>query len=342
MLGGIKMIKGILRASTPLIVDQGNKSIAILEKIIIGGINQYICIRGKNIENPILLFLHGGPGDAMLPVMTGINKDLEDDFIVVNWEQRGAGKSYYPFGESDEINIDTFVSDTYELTKLLLKRFNKEKIYIIGNSWGSVIAVEAVQQYPKFYYAYVGIGQVVHMKENERLSYEYTLNQSILRNDIKAEKQLKDMGVNYFDRSDWLKCLLFQRKYLVKYGGAIYNQSSYCCLEKYFFASPEYSLIDIINRIRGSKQSLKMLWLKLLEVDLFKTATQFEIPIYFIEGKHDYNAPSLLVSQYYECINAPKKELIWFEKSAHFPQWEEPKKFHTILKDKIIKETYKF
>ena len=129
--------------------------------MIIGGINQYICIRGKNINDPILLFLHGGPGDAMLPVMTGINKDLEDDFIVVNWEQRGAGKSYYPFKESDEIGIDTFISDTYELTKLLLKRFDKEKIYILGNSWGSVIAIQAVQQFPKLYYAYIGIGQVV-------------------------------------------------------------------------------------------------------------------------------------------------------------------------------------
>jgi len=340
MFGGIKMIKSILRATTPLIVDQENKSIAILEKVIIGGINQCICVRGKNTDNPILLFLHGGPGDAMLPVMTGINRDLEDDFIVVNWEQRGTGKSYYPFRESNEISIDDFVSDAYELTKLLLHRFNKEKIYIMGNSWGSIIAIDVVKQYPKLYYAYIGIGQVVNMKENERLSYEYTLNEAILRKDKKAEKQLKGMGLDYYNRPDWLKCLILQRKYLVKYGGAVYGQNSYSCLEKYFFSSPEYSLLDIINRIRGSKQSLKMLWLKLLEVNLFKTAIQFEIPIYFIEGKHDYNAPFLLATQYYERIKAPQKELIWFEKSAHFPQWEEPKKFHNILKDKIIKETY--
>lgn len=330
------MIKGILKATTPLIKDKSNKSIAILEKVIIGGINQCICIRGKNIENPILLFLHGGPGDSMLPVMTGINKDLENDFIVVNWDQRGTGKSYYPFGKSSDINIDTFISDTYELTKLLLKRFNKEKVYIMGNSWGSVIAIQTVHLYPKLYYAYIGIGQVVNMKQNERLSYEYTLEQSILKNDKKAEKQLRDIGTEYFNRSDWFKCLILQRKYLVKYGGSVYGQSNYRCLEKHFFSSPEYSLIDIINRIRGSKQSLKMLWMKLLEVDLFKTATKFEIPMYFIEGKYDYNAPSILVNQYYESIEAPKKELIWFEKSAHFPQWEEPEKFYTILKNITI------
>lgn len=294
------MINGILKGTTPQILDQENKSIAILEKIIIGGINQCICIRVKNIENPILLFLHGGPGDSMLPVMTEINKDLEDDFIVVNWDQRGAGKSYYLFKESDEINIDTFISDTHELTKLLLKRFNKQKIYIMGNSWGTVIALQAVQQYPKLYYAYIGIGQIVHMKKNEQLSYEYTLNQAILNNDKKAEKQLKNIGEDYFNRSDWLKCLLLQRKYLVKYGGALYGQSNYRYLEKHFLSSPEYSLVDIINRLRGSKQSLQILWLKLLEVDLFQTATQFEVPIYFIEGKYDYNAPTVLVSQYYE------------------------------------------
>ena len=109
---------------------------------------------------------------------------------------------------------------------------------------------------------------------------------------------------------------------------------------KALFSSPEYSLINIINRIRGSKQSLKILWLKLLEVNLFETATQFEITIYFIEGRYDYNAPSLIASKYYESIKAPTKELIWFENSAHFPQWEEPKKFHSVLKDKIITETY--
>lgn len=109
MFGGIKVINGILKGTTPQILDQENKSIAILEKIIIGGINQCICIRGKNIENPILLFLHGGPGDSMLPVMTGINKDLEDDFIVVNWDQRGAGKF---LGDCHCITSCTTISET--------------------------------------------------------------------------------------------------------------------------------------------------------------------------------------------------------------------------------------
>lgn len=276
----------------------------------------------------------------MLPVMTGINKDLEDDFIVVNWDQRGAGKSYYSFSESNKINIDTFISDTYELTNLLMKRLNKEKIYIMGNSWGSVVGIQTIQRYPKLYYAYIGIGQVVNMKENERLSYEYTLEQAILRNDKKAERQLQDIGTEYFNRVDWFKCLLLQRKYLVKYGGAVYGKSNYRCLETHFLSSPEYSLFDIINRVRGSKQSLKMLWIKLLKVNLFETSTKFDIPIYFIEGRHDYNAPSSIANQYYESIKAPLKELIWFENSAHFPQWEEPEKFHSILKNKIIKETY--
>lgn len=334
------MIKGLLRATTPKIVDKDYKSIAMLDKVNLGGVEQSICIRGRNIENPILLFLHGGPGDAMLPVMTAVNKELENDFIVVNWEQRGTGKSYYAFKESDEISIDTFVSDAYELTKLLLKQFSKEKMYIMGNSWGTAIGTKVVQEYPKYYYAYVGIGQVVNMKENERLSYEYTLNQAISRNDKKAEKQLKGMQQNYYDRPDWMKWLLVQRKYLVEYGGAIYGQSSYKCLERYFISSPEYSLLDIINRVRGSKQSLEKLWLKLLEVNFFETAIEFEIPVYLLEGKHDFNAPSILAQRYYEKIQAPKKELIWFENSAHFPQWEEPEKFYAVLKDKIIKETY--
>ena len=258
---------------------------------------------------------------------------MEKDFVVVNWDQRGAGKSFYPFDTSDHIDHLTFVSDTNELTEMLLKRFNKEKIYILGHSWGSVIATLVVQQYPDRYYAYIGVGQVVNMKENERISFEYTLQEAINRQDSKAVSNLKTSGYDFYDEPNWLSRLLTQRRYLLQFGGSIHAQTSYRSFSKYFLTSPEYSILDVINRLRGSKQSLLFLWPKLMETDLAKSANEFNVPVFFIEGKYDYNAPTELLVDYYQKIKAPQKTIIWFENSAHFPQWEEPQKFNAVLKE---------
>jgi len=315
---------------------QGEVSVSTLEKVLIGGVKQSICIRGNNINNPVLLVVHGGPGDAAMPIMNKINRNLEQDFIVVNWDQRGAGKSFYKYKKDSDISIDTFVCDIHEITCYLLDRLGKEKVFILGHSWGSVLAIKAVQRHPELYYAYIGVGQVVDMVANEKLSYDFTLQEAIKRGDKSSELALQKMGsVDNFD-ADWMAQLLTQRKLLLQYGGALWGQKSYWNLEKHFLNSPEYTLTDIVNRVRGSKQSIKYLWPDLMKVNLSKTATKIEIPVFFFQGKYDYNTPSVLLVKYFELLDAPQKELIWFDESAHFPQWEEPEKFHesiAIVKD---------
>lgn len=320
-------------AFTPSIYPaKGEVSISTLEKVIIGGIKQSLCIRGSNITKPILLIVHGGPGDAAMPIMNSVNRKLEEDFIVVNWDQRGSGKSYYKFKNDSDITIDTFVRDLHEITCNLLDRFGKEKIYLLGHSWGSVLAMKEVQNHPELYYAYIGVGQVVDMVENEMLTYDFTIQEAKKRGNIIDEKTLLELdSVNDFSE-DWMTRLLTQRKLLLKYGGSLKDQKSYWKLEKHFLLSPEYSLKDIVNRIRGSKQSIKAFWPELMKVNFSKTATRIEVPVYFFQGTFDYNTPSALLVKYFEIIDAPKNELIWFSKSAHFPQWEEPEKFHESLR----------
>ncbi len=109
---------------------QGEVSISTLEKLLIGGVKQSLCIRGNNINKPVLLVVHGGPGDAAMPIVNCINHNLEQDFIVVNWDQRGAGKSFFRFEKNSDVSIDTFVCDLLEITSYLRNRFGKEKIYI--------------------------------------------------------------------------------------------------------------------------------------------------------------------------------------------------------------------
>jgi len=331
LLSGL-ILKVLFWSYTPKIQKHDILSISSLEKIIIGGVRQSICIHGKSIDNPVLLILHGGPGDAAMPMWLSKNSGLEEDYIVVNWDQRGAGKSYYSFSDSNDISIDTFVADALEITNYLRKSFQKEKIFLLGHSWGSVLSLKLIQNHPELFNAYIGVGQVVNMKESEHLSYNYTLKEAERRNDKAALTALNSMGNDFLMKSDWLNSLYTQRKLLAKYGGSLYGKVDYSGFNRYFLTAPEYSLLDIIKLGKGSKQSLKCLWPELMLVNFFETAPRVEIPIYFFHGKYDNTTSAVLLEEFFNQIEAPLKEIFWFDTSAHFPQWEEPEKFNSILK----------
>jgi pimeloyl-ACP methyl ester carboxylesterase len=149
---------------TPPITDAQGRvipgSIASLEKIQLGGVEQWILIRGDDTTKPILLFLHGGPGTSQMVVERPCPGELEKNFVVAEWDQRGAGKSYSAIVPNVEMNIRQFISDTHELTELLCQRFQQKKIYLIGHSWGTIVGIMTAQKYPDSYYAYIVIGQV--------------------------------------------------------------------------------------------------------------------------------------------------------------------------------------
>ena len=326
---------------TPSIKDkQGNKvpgSIASIEKVIIGEKEQWILIRGADITKPILLFLHGGPGSSEMFLLRKYTQELEKHFLVVTWDQRGAGKSYQAINPHASITINQFVLDTGELTKLLCDRFNQKKIFLVGHSWGSAIGVLSVQKFPDLFYAYIGIGQIVNMYDNERISYEWTLAQATKAKDEQAIKTLTEIGSPPYT-GDWLKKLITQRGLLGKFGGELYGSSKGAMpliLKSLIFAT-EYSLIDKVNFFRGIFASNKLLWQQLLTIDLTKQATIFKMPIYFVLGRHDYEVPSILAEPYFNIIEAPHKELIWFENSAHFANIEEKEKFSNLLINSLL------
>lgn len=330
----------LFRGKTPKIKDnKGNvipTSIASLEQIKLDGVKQWILIRSHNEDNPLLLFLHGGPGSAEMGFAHKYERKLEEHFIFVNWDQRGAGKSFNKKIPKESMNIEQFVSDAHELILDLMKRFKKEKIILMGHSWGSILGVLLVQRYPELFSAYVGIGQVTNLTDNEMISYQFTLHEAKKRGNKKAEKELLKLQPPYF--SD-IKQLNKQRKWLNKFGGALYNQTSILPLLKTILGAPEYTIRDIIRFVQGTVFTLETLWEEIIkEIDLPKDAKKFSMPVYFILGKHDYNTPFELAEEYFTKLQAPKKELIWFEKSAHSPNFEEPEKFDEVMIEKVLKE----
>ncbi|AHI55610.1 alpha/beta hydrolase [Listeria ivanovii] len=311
--------------------------IKTVEYININDNKQCISVRTKNINNPILLYLHGGPGDAALPLVAKYNKNLEDIYTVVTLEQRGSGKSYYPFSKAEELTISTFIDDIYSLVLILLKRFKQSKLYLVGHSWGSVLGMQFIQLYPELVHAYIGCGQVVNMKKSCQEAHEYAINKNKEAGKIKMVAKLEAVDVSYQQKL-WLDDLLFVTGQVVKFKGSLYGKKNYNRFILDFFLSSDYRLKDLINRQKGSLQSIKYLWPELMTIN-FENVTNFKVPIIFVEGRHDKHVSSLLAYNYYETIQS-QKLFYWFEKSCHFPQWSEPERFYEVMAA-IINDTQK-
>jgi len=324
---------------TPAIKDSKGKiegSIASLEEIDIGGISQYILVRGNSQNNPILLFLHGGPGYPQISYARKFQSSLEENFIVVNWDQRGAGKSYSDTIAEESMNREQFILDTHELVEYLCRRFDKDKIFLVGHSWGSDIGIETANRYPERFHAYIGIGQAINTEEQENISYEYVLSKAKEEGNEEAISELDRIGHPPYKNHEI--DVMIQRKWLMEYGGAERNVNTLKEIILGSLLSPEYTWIDGIKFYKGNYFTRRTMFNKVKEFDLFNQLPELKIPAYFCLGRYDYNTPSELVVRYYNQLEAPKKKLFWFEESAHEPHFEEPDKFaETLLM--ILEET---
>ncbi len=308
------------------------KGIDSIEKHSINGIDQWIYIRGENKSNPLLLFVHGGPGSPEMPLAKKKYQGvMEKHYVIIHWDQRGAGKSYSGKVFDSTLSVDTYVNDAIFLTKLLLKRFNKQKLYILGHSWGSIVSIYAVQRHPELFHAYYSVGQVVNIKESEKISYEYVVNKAKESKNKKAIRELNEIGPPPYKGS--LKNIMIQRQWLGNFRGFMYKYSDpFQVLGDEFSTFSKYSLLDATYRFfLGGYFTLTKLWKEMITQDMFQRVSELKVPVYFLTGKHDYTTASSLIEKYYNYLKAPYKDLIWFEKSAHFPNIEEPVRFQKKL-----------
>ncbi len=303
----------------------GNNSVASIEKIELGGIDQYILIRGKDINNPILLYLHGGPGYSQISFARKYQEELEDSFIVVNWDQRGSGMSYSFDIPKESMSREQFIEDTNELIDYLCEKYDKEKLFLAGHSWGSELGLYVINQYPEKVAAFISIGQVVNGLESEAVSYDFVLEEAQKENNQKALEDLKKIGRPPY--KNIVSDTMTQRKWLTKYGGVERKVNTLKDIILSSIFSPEYTGIDGLKFALGSKFTADTMWGQNTDVDFIRDLPEAKVPIYFCAGRYDYNTPSILIEKYFNHIVAPEKEIIWFEESAHFPHIEEPGKF---------------
>ena len=323
----------------PLKDKDGKKiegSIAEKSFIEIGGMQQGFFIRSENPDNPVILFLHGGPGSPELPMFYPFEtpERLEKHFTVCYWDQRGAGMSYNSSIDPNTMTLEQMVEETHQLTEYLKSRFNKEKIYLMGHSWGTYLGVKTIVKHPNNYIAFIGVGQVSIQLESEKLAYNYMLQHAIEINDKGAIKKLERFDPNAPDFPS-LKYLLSARSLLMnKYRIGIMHTDNFSVsgLIKNMLTFKGYTVSEKLYYFKGSLFSLENVWHYVEDDNLNESSINFKVPVYITHGKYDYQVSYTLSREYFDKIEAPDKAFYTFENSAHSPNAEEPERFVSVVR----------
>lgn len=307
------------------------------EFITVNGDRQNIRVRSQSADLPVLLFLHGGPGVCDRNWVMKYQSDLSEVCTMVCWDQRASGKSCTEASLNGSITVEMMIEDACAVVDELCRRFGKEKIYIVGHSWGSILGVMLTKRIPEKIAYYIGMGQFVEGAENERLSYEFCLNEARRVGDDKVVAKLeKGAPVNgmYPDKD----AMMLQRDCLTKYGGAEYHcrEGIVKSLLIPLIKSDEYSLPELVKYARGALTLPDKLWGEVIANNFFETASKLDVPVLITQGRHDYNTPSEIVSRWIDMLDAPAKEIVWFEESAHSPIKEEPELWGRVIREKIF------
>ena len=320
-------VKRILADDRKIVTPNGiEETIAVP----INGTKQWLSIRGRDKRNPILLFIHGGPGGTFMPTAWSIQSPWEDYFTVVQWDQRGAGKTYKandPKALEQTMTIPQMTTDAVSVVAYLRKTYQKEKVFVVAHSWGTVLGVGVAQQHPDWLYAYVGVGQYVDSARNEMDGYAFALREAEQHGNAEAVKELKqiapypgDMNTLTFEK------IGAERKWVAYYGGVAYGRNGLDFDEGISSLSPDYSEADFDAQGQGAGYSAEHLLKPLLQLNL-TSVTQLSCPVFLFEGRHDYATSHLLAAEWLQKLHVPLKKLVWFDNSAHMVMEEESGRF---------------
>jgi len=291
----------------------------------IGGIRQWITIRGRDRSNPVLLILHGGPGGSMEPESWYFRSGWEDYFTIVQWDQRGAGKTYAandPAKVAPTLRFERMVADASEVTDYLRGRLHQDKIIVVGHSWGSLLGLTLAKRRPDALAAYVGMGQVIDMPDNEAASYQTVLAQARARHNAKAVKELEAIAPYPPARTLPIEKINVERKWVARFGD-VWGDVDGDPELPITLLSPDASFFDQLSP--ADKYSVDHLLGEMFDtIDMRKNGTDYAIPVFFFAGSRDLGAPTAVAKAYFDTIKAPTKRFVIFPGAGHFVMLERP------------------
>ncbi len=306
----------------------------------IGGIPQSMIIQSLNPANPVLLFVHGGPGMPEFFMEQDYPTGLEQHFTMVWWEQRGAGMSFSSDIPPETMTMDQMISDTIEVADYLRDRFGQDRILLLGHSWGSYLGIQVAAQSPDRFLAYVGMAQIVHQLRSEVMAHDYLLGAYRALGDGGMVRKLEAASVSLEDGLSpaWMRL----RDAAMHGAGGGQTRDINSVITGIFlpiWRVRAYTLMDKINVWRGKIWSRPFFWEAMLRDDISTRLTTFELPVYFIVGKYDQTASPTLSRAYFDAIEAPVKGFYVFEDSAHSPLFEDPEHATQILLQDVLAGT---
>ncbi len=336
LAGGALLARAFAQAQTAAAVRLAVPTgIDDLTPVELGGLPQWISIRGRDRGKPVLLFLHGGPGFPQLPFVEN-NALLEQEFVVVQWDERGTGKTFDPATPTASMNLAQLVADAHQLTQTLRSRFGGRPIFLCAHSFGTLVGALLVQQHPEDFRAYVGISQIGEMIRAETQLYDFALDYAGKNGETKSAQELRALGPPPHQGKEPLQRV---EKSSHQFANDIFPQMRPNDILPRACLSPQYSLGDCLRLLRGVRFSSENLWREAYRTSLFERVPRPEVPVYFLAGRHDYAVTATVAHDYFEALVAPRgKQFIWFEKSSHFPNFEEPEKFREVM-TKIARDT---
>ncbi len=305
-----KLFVWLFTILSPLCLFSQNTATKI-DKLItleIGGIKQVIEIKTADSNRPVLLFLSGGPGSSMMNNAASYTNILKDKFTIVQWDQRDAGKTLKLNPSPTQPSVAQMGKDTYEVINFLRKELNQEKIYLLGSSWGNVLGFYIVKNHPELVQAYFAVNPVISQLASEQELLK-TLKVHFKENAV-ATKELESVNIPFKMDED----LFYLRKWL------------------FYKEGKEFAIGDDFKKgfLQWSK-TWSPAWNEVMNIDLPKTLTKVDCPVYFLVGKNDIQTSTPITKQYFEVLKAPKKDLFLFEKSGHQIHQDEPAAFQNTI-----------
>ncbi len=308
-------------------------SVAELTTATIGGHAQALMIRGRSTELPVLLHLAGGPGGTDVGAMR-LDTGLEERFVVVTWDQRGTGKSYPAFDPAETLTLERVVEDTIELSEVLAARFGRERIYIAGQSWGTIPATLAVQRRPDLYHALITTGQMVDIRETDLLFYEDTLAWARSRGDTSLVERLETLGPPpYAEPVGTYPTLVGAERSMYPYPEFDGSTEMTATIFK-----PEFSMMERIGAIRGLADTYARLYPQLQELDFREQVPALEVPVWVVMGRHEARGRLEPARAWFDALQAPEKHWVVFEASSHRANFERPAAYAALL-DEVVAAT---
>lgn len=344
---GLAVLVAVPGSAPPVLGPDGEPvagSIAELSTVRLGGLDQAISVRAADPDSPVLLYLSGGPGQSDIAFARALLEPLTADFVVVVWDQRGTGKSYPVLEPTASLTLDRLVGDTIELAEHLRERFAEDRIYLLGESWGSTLGVLAVQQRPDLFHAYIGSGQMVSQRVTDQIIWRDLLAHARATGDEALHDEVLALGEPPYRDSPWSNSVILGYYPLLETPytppAAYISRGEASGVGMFGLGGREYGFLENANVLRGLLDMFSLVYPQLQEIDFRVDVSSLDVPVYVLDGEHELRGRRELAHEWFEGLSAPHKQLVTYPDAGHAVAFEQLEAVHRLLVDEIVPATY--